>query len=86
MDWTQALTIMLVTFGTVMTMGIWLSSKIDTKTDAIRKELGSEIATVRKDLGAEIQKNREELIWIRYRLDPDAHKRAVPEEYKPPEQ
>ena len=89
MDWTPAITTILVVFGMMATVAAWLSSKIngvgrhlDTKIDRI----DTKIETVRKELSAEITRNREELIWVRYHLDPESQKRAIPEEYKPPEQ
>ena len=43
--------------------------------------LTSKIDGLRKDLTAEVQKNREEILWIKFRLDPNEHP-----EWKKPEE
>lgn len=58
MDWTQALVIILSLFTFCGGGFMFLISKIDK---------------VCNDLTKEIQKNREDILWIKWRIDPHEH-------------
>lgn len=81
MEWTQVFVILGVFIGGFL----YLASKIDK----VREDLGNQIRDnskdtqkVRTDLFSEIQKNREELLWIKFRLDPHEHMVKKDEEIK----
>ena len=69
MDVVSVLTIILSVFGLNFVFFGYLLNKIDSGT----KDLTDKIDDVRKVLSGEIQKNREEIMWIKFRLDPHEH-------------
>jgi len=61
MEWTQVFVILGVFIGGFL----YLASKID----GVNKDLSNQIQKNREA----IQKNREEILWIKFRLDPNEH-------------
>jgi len=81
MEWTQVIVILGVFVGAFL----YLANKIDSnssKMDDIRNDLTGKVDALRNDLSKEIQKNREEILWIKFRLDPHEHPQKKEEEAK----
>jgi hypothetical protein len=69
MDWIQVLTIILSTMGLLIVFLVFILNRMDNGFSNLRNDLRSEIQQNRID----IQKNREEILWIKFRLDPNEH-------------
>lgn len=61
MEWTHVFVILGVFVGAFL----WIATLI--------RENSKELQQVRNDLFKEIHKNREEILWIKFRLDPNEH-------------
>ena len=69
MDWTQTLVIIISMIAFCGGGFLFLLGKIDNLGKDVRKE----IQDVKTELKNEIQKNREDILYIKFRLDPNEH-------------
>lgn len=65
MDWTQALTIIISMIAIMGATIFYLNNKIDTVKDGLNNKIDG--------LGKELNLVKMEVLWIKFRLDPNEH-------------